>query len=211
MWLRTFVAVGCLMIPSVVFADSIAETITFTVPASDIGTNMQGPAAGVLLDSSALNGTVLSGQSLSLDLMLANNVLARLGFGDGGVSIGLAIDTNAQTFPGFTGPTSGYLIFANGSHLMSQDAGSADGCCPGALFTGFGFASPPPAGDFSGAHFDTSLPDNGFVIADLQLEINANGPYDSIKFGTAEQLPEPSTLVLLLLALPILFKRSIIR
>ena len=52
--------------------------------------------------------------------------------------------------------------------------------------------------DISGVHFDTSLPNNGFVITDVLLSFGLNIPSQGLKFGTAQQLPEPSTLGLTL-------------
>jgi hypothetical protein len=68
--------------------------------------------------------------------------------------------------------------------------------------------------DISGVHFDTSLPNNGFVIADALLTFSLNGPSNGVKFGTAQQLPEPSTLGLtlagaLMIGLAGMLRRSI--
>jgi hypothetical protein len=47
--------------------------------------------------------------------------------------------------------------------------------------------------DISGVHFDTSLPDDGFVVTDAQLRFSFNTATDRVELGTAQQLPEPST------------------
>jgi len=178
--------------------------VDFTVPLGKIGTPIQGPGS-VDLSSSDLNGTVLAGQSLSLDLMFTNDVLARVGLVDASAfGLLLIIDTNAETFPGFVGTTTGYLLDpSRGQFGSTQVAGRSDSCCPGSLAAGLvSFASDNLAGaqigDISGVHFDTSLPNNGFVITDVELAFVFNSPYDGVEFGSAQQLPEPSTLGLTL-------------
>jgi hypothetical protein len=147
---------------------------------------------------------VLTGQSLSLDLLLSNDVLARLFLSDPGTfGIGLTIYTNAGTFPGLTGPTTGYLLDPKGNQFGgSQVAGRADGS-DGTLDVGLvSFISSNLEGaqifDISGVHFDTSLPNNGFVITNAELLFSFNSANDSVEFGTAKQLPEPSTSGLIL-------------
>jgi len=88
-------------------ATNWCDTVQFTVAPANIGTPIQGPVDFDLF-SSGLNGTVLAGQSLSLDLVLDNDVLARLFLVDPGTfAIGLNLHTNAGIFPGFAGPTTG--------------------------------------------------------------------------------------------------------
>jgi hypothetical protein len=197
--------------------------LEFTVPPGNIGTTIQGPGTFVDLFSSGLNGTVLAGQSLSLDLVLSNDVLARLFLADpGGFGLGLTFVTNAATFPGFAGPTTGFLLDSSGNQFGdTQVAGRADGCCPGFVSIGLvSFTSSNLEGaeavDISGVHFDTSLPNTGFVITDSQLRFGLNSPDDGVTFGTAQQLPEPSTLGLtlagaLMIGLAGMLRRSIFR
>src|SRR5437879_12915589 len=93
------------------------DTVQFTVAPANIGTPIQGPVDFDLF-SSGLNGTVLAGQSLSLDLVLDNDVLARLFLIDPGTfGIGLDIHTSAGGFPGFAGATTGCLRDPNGNPL----------------------------------------------------------------------------------------------
>jgi hypothetical protein len=199
MW-RSISLVGILIVsPAIGWCD----TVQFTVNAANIGTPIQGPGA-VDFFSSGLNGTVLAGQNLSLDLLLSNDVLARLFLSDPGTfGIGLTIHTNAGTFPGFTGPTTGYLVDPKGNQFGgSQIAGRADGS-DGTLDVGLvSFTASNLGGaqvfDISGVHFDTSFPNNGFVITDAQLRFSFNSAEDSVEFGTAKQLPEPSAIGLIL-------------
>src|SRR5258705_9250002 len=104
------------------------DTVQFTVAAANIGTPIQGPVDFDLF-SSGLNGTVVAGQSLSLDLVLDNDVLARLFLVDPGTfAIGLNLHTNAGIFPGFAGPTTGYLLDASGNQFGgTQIAGRGAG------------------------------------------------------------------------------------
>jgi hypothetical protein len=199
MW-RSISLLGILIVsPAIGWCD----TVPFTVNPANIGTPIQGPGS-VDFFSSGLNGTVLAGQSLSLDLLLSNDVLARLFLLDPGTfGIELTIYTNAGTFPGFTGPTTGYLLDPKGNQFGgSQDAGRADGS-DGTLDVGLvSFTSSNLEGaqvfDISGVHFDTSLPSNGFVITNAELLFSLNSASDSVEFGTAKQLPEPSTSGLIL-------------
>jgi hypothetical protein len=81
-----------------------ADTLQFTVPLADIGPTFV--SGNITLFSSDLDGTVLAGQSLSLDLVLANTDLARLFLSSPGLfGIEMTIQTNAGTFPGFVGTT----------------------------------------------------------------------------------------------------------
>jgi hypothetical protein len=179
-------------------AISRCDTVQFTVASANIGTPIQGPVDFDLF-SAGLNGTVLSGQGLSLDLVLDKNVLARLFLLDPGTfAIGLNIYTNAGTFPGFAGPTTGYLLDANGNQFGgTQDAGrgASDDGTFGIGLVSFTLANlgGAEAVDISGVHFNTSLPDNGFVITDAQLRFSFDTAADSAELGTAQQLPEPST------------------
>ena len=56
-----------------------------------------------------------------------------------------------------------------------------------------------PIFELSGAHLDTVLPGTGYTVTDTSLIINFTG--NRIEFGTAAQLPEPSSLALLPLGL----------
>ena len=174
------------------------DTVQFTVAPANIGTLIQGPV-DIDFFSSGLNGTVLAGQSLSLDLVLDNDVLARLFLLDPSTfGIGLDIHTNAGTFPGFAGPSTGYLLDANGNQFGGTQVAGRGASDDGTFVMGLvsftlGNLGGAQAVDISGVHFDTSLPDDGFVITDAQLRFSFNTATDRAEFGTAQQLPEPST------------------
>ena len=200
MW-RAILLFGILIVSPAI---SWCDTVQFTVEPSNIGTLIQ--ASSVDLISSGLNGTVLTGQSLSLDLVLSNDVLARLFLSDPTTfGIGLTINTNAGTFPGFAGPTTGFLLGPSGNQLgSSQVAGRADGS-DGSFSMGLvSFTRANLNGaeviDISGLQLDTTLPNDGAVItnADLRFSFNGISGVDGVEFGTAQQLPEPSTLGLTL-------------
>jgi hypothetical protein len=184
-------------------AISWCDTVQFTVAPANIGTLIQGPV-DIDLFSSGLNGTVLAGQSLSLDLVLDQDVLARLFLLDPGTfGIGLTIHTNAGTFPGFAGPTTGYLLDPNGNQfggtqVAGRGAGDDGTLSMGLVSFTLGNLGGAQNVDISGVHFDTSLPDDGFVITDAQLRLSFDTATDRVELGTAQQLPEPSTTGLIL-------------
>ncbi len=184
------------------------DTVQFTVEPVNIGTLIQAPS--VDLFASGLNGTALTGQSLSLDLVFSNDVLARLFLSDPtAFGIELIVNTNAGTFPGFAGPTTGFLLDPSGNQFgNSQVAGRADGS-DGSFSMGLvSFTSANLNGanviDISGVQFDTTFPDDGAVITNADLRFSFNSNFDSVEFGTAQQLPEPSTLGLTLVGAMVL-------
>ena len=181
------------------------DTVQFTVDPANIGIFNGGPG-DVDLFSSGLNGTVLAGQGLSLDLVLSDNLLARLSLSNPqAFGLGLSVFTTAGTFPGFAGPTTGFLLDPNGNQFgESQVAGKAQG--DGFFSMGLvPFTSGNLAGanviDISGVHFDTTFPATGFVVTDARLRFSLNSQYNGVIFGTAQQLPELSSLVFLLFGL----------
>ncbi len=184
------------------------DTVQFTVEPVNIGTLIQAPS--VDLFASGLNGTALTGQSLSLDLVFSNDVLARLFLSDPtAFGIELIVNTNAGTFPGFAGPTTGFLLDPSGNQFgNSQAAGRAEGS-DGSFSMGLvSFTSANLNGanviDISGVQFDTTFPDDGAVITNADLRFSFNSNFDSVEFGTAQQLPEPSTLGLTLVGAMVL-------
>lgn len=153
--------------------------------------------------SSSLNGTVLAGQGLSLDLLLGGGVLARLALNNPtALGISLIVFTNAASFPGNAGTTTGSLLDASGQQIGStQVAGrsqGSDGTFSMGLvsFTASDFAG-APAIDLSGAHLDTAFANTGFAVTGLLLRFSLHD--NSAQFGTAQQLPEPSTLAFFLI------------
>jgi hypothetical protein len=179
---------------------SKADTVEFPVAPSLTGIPLSSP---VDLFSSDLNGTVLSGQTLSLDLILANDVLARIPFVGGFISV--AVFTNAETNPGFAGPTTGFPLDAAGDEIGTpQVAGRAEGS------NGF-FSMGIPVGsgsffDISGVHFDTTFPATGFVVTNTELLIDVPGP-NTIELGTEQQLPEPGTVMLVGVGFALIWRR----
>ena len=200
MWRSTLLSGILILSPAIGWCD----TVQFTVEPANIGTVIQAPFVDVF--SSGLNGIVLTGQSLSLDLVLSNDVLARLFLSDPATfGIGLTVDTNAGTFAGFAGPTTGFLLDPSGNQLdASQVAGRADGSNGNFSVGLVSFTRANLNGavviDISGVQFDTTFPNDGAVItnADLRFSFNGISGVDGVQFGTVKQLPEPSTLGLTL-------------
>jgi hypothetical protein len=197
MWRPTVLLGFLISLPAM----GLSDTVNFTVSPANIGVPIQG-VGNFDLFSNDLNGIVLNGQNLSLNLMFSNEVLARLFLSDPtAFGIDLEIYTNASTFPGFAGPTTGYLLSPSDFQFgASQSAGRADGS-NGTFDVGLvsfttGGLDDAKNVDISGVHFGTTLPNNGFVITDAQLRFSLNSPNDAVEFGTAKELPEPSTLLL---------------
>ena len=138
---------------------------------------------------------------MSLDLVLTNDLIARIQLTtpeDLGVT--LTVFTSAGTEPGFSGPTTGFLINPGGNPWSApQDAGRSQGS-NGTFTMGLGgFSSGQFGGagtiDVSGVHFETSFPNSGFLITNSRLRFTLISNH--LIFGTPQQLPEPSTLGLL--------------
>jgi hypothetical protein len=173
------------------------DTVQFSVPAADIGIVYTGQN-NVSLYSSDLNGTALAGQSLSLDLVFTNSVLARLGVSaPDRFSMLLDLSTNAGTDAGPCGPSTGFLFDSNGNQFGNTTISGCGGASNGSLGIGFIELGSNLGADISGVHFDITLPDTGYVVTNSTLFFHPNSAYNSVEFGTAQQLPEPSSLLLL--------------
>lgn len=205
MW-RYIVAFGLLIwLPTIGWSD----TLQFAVDPTNIGTVYQG--GDVDLTSSGLDGTILAGQRLPLELVLSDDVLARLFLSDpNAFGVNLTLDTNAPSDPGFAGSTTGYLLSPNGRQLGDAQAAGRSDASDGTFSVGLvSFTASNLGGadtvDISGAEFDTTLPADGFAITGAWLRFSLNSENDGIEFGTAQQLPEASsTLVLTLVDLLVL-------
>jgi len=171
-----------------------ATTVTFPVGAGHIGTQLTGD---IDLFSSGLNGVSLNQQSLSLDLLFAGDILARMTFGD--ISVGLTIHTNSAGSPGFPGTTTGFLLAPDGSPLHSPLTAGGAAASDGSFSVGLVDLASLLSGvvDIGGVHFDTILPDNGSGITGARLRFSVNPGISQVTFGTAAQLPEPAIAVLL--------------
>lgn len=195
----------CILLLAVLILSPVigwGATVQFTPP--DTGIVHRGWGS-VDLFSSGLDGTTLSGQSLSLDLVFSNGVLARSSFPDpGAFDIDLEVYTNAGIYPGFAGPTTGFLLDPNGNEIGgAMTAGRGDGS-NGTFDVGLsaftlGDLGGANGADISGVHFDTSFPSTGYTVTNAELIFSLYSQYDSVKFGTAGQLPEPSSGLLTLL------------
>jgi len=192
--LRHFVAICALLLA--VSLPAFATNVTFGVPPEKIGPVFNG---SVDLSSSSLNGMTLTGQAMSLDLMFANNILARLSLPNPDpFGIDLIISTSILGNPGFAGTTTGFLRDALGNPFgPTQNAGRSmadDGTFSIGLSE---FTGPSLTVDSSGLHFDTSFPNSpGRTITNTTL-LFTMGSGNSVRFGTPQQLPEPSSVVLL--------------
>jgi hypothetical protein len=178
-----------------------ATTVQFSVDPTLIGTTLSGD---VNLFSPGLDGVGLQGQTLSLDLVLADAVLARLFLGSPTqLGVLFVVHTTAATFPGFAGPTTGNLLDPSGAQMhapmVAGRGQGSDGTFSAGLvsFTAALLGSSPV---ISGVHFDITFPNTGFLVTDAQLRFSLPGE-NAVTFGTSAQLPEPSALLLLLIGL----------
>jgi PEP-CTERM motif len=147
-----------------------------------------------------LDGTTLSGQAISLDFVFADDILARvLTFGGLSFDALVSLQTDADTFPGFPGDDStGFLLAPGGtpvhSPLPPEWVGGVAGS-NGSLGVGL-FPQVVGYSDISGVHYDISLPATGHSITGGRIRLVNHNDWGNIQFGTAAQLPEPSTLLL---------------
>jgi len=201
MW-RHFLLLGVLLASPVI---GWADAVNFTVPPSDFGTIFAG--GSVDLFSSSLDGTVLSGQSLSLDVLLSDSVLAHIQAVDpNSFGVNLEIFTNAPAGPGFAGPTTGFLLDSNGNQFGSTlTAGRSDGS-DGSFSMGLVLFTSADLEDeinfeISGAEFATELPSTGYAITGAEL-IFTLGNHNRMAFvDPGRNVPEPSTAMLTLVGL----------
>jgi len=181
-----------------------SDTLHFAVAPAMTGVPITGIGATSLF-SSDLDGTSVAGQSLSLDLVFNDGELARLFLIDPqAFGIELIIYTNAGTFPGFSGPTTGFLLDPNGNQIGGPQVAGRSDSSNGSFAIGLvQFTSANLGGaaviDISGVHFNTNFPDTGFVVRNSQIVFVSQSQFDAVEFGTAQQLPETSTLGLTLL------------
>jgi hypothetical protein len=178
-----------------------SDTLTLQFPVDPANTGVVFKDFFVDLFSSDLNGTAVVGQSLSLNLVFNDDVLARLTLlNPEAFGVLLDISTNEEIFPGFAGPTTGFLLDANGKQIGPPlVAGRSSGDDGSFAFGIFFLSSANLDGDISGVHFDTSFPDQpGLFVTDAKLRFSLNDPGNGVEFGTEKQLSEPSTLGLTL-------------
>jgi hypothetical protein len=185
-------------------ADTSAGPISLAVdPKLAGGPTVQGFFEIDFFFGDQLDGIILSGQSLSLDFVFADDILARvLRLGEGGVDFGilLALETNAGTSAGLPGDDStGFLIAPDGTPLHAP----LDREWVGLLDVPVVGLFPQLLGSFemAGVHYDLTLPSTGFGVTGGRIRLTSHNPWGTIQFGTVAQLPEPSTLLLIIVGL----------
>ncbi len=166
------------------------------VQATSIGIDL-GPAPRVTSHVGAsfhdIDGTMLQGQSLSLDLDWNDENFIRLfSITDPSFAALLTLQTNGTSLVGFLQGT-GYLLDQNG-HAMTapMDLGSAsgdNGSLAVALFPLLSSASGAPL-DFFGIHFDLLLPDRASIwLTGGELDLLAAGASPGDRFGVGPGVP----------------------
>ncbi len=172
-----------------------ATTVVFNVPPSQTAV----PLTNIELDlfSSGLNGTIFSGQALSLDLTFGDGVVGRMNLVDPMFfDVLLIVSTTGGSSPNFASG-SGYLLDESGAAVGNPQVA---GIVPSLAV---GLVSFTPAtlhlGGYSGVHIDALTLNSGATITNAKLRFEL---FDNrIEFGTPAQLPEPSSLALLPLGL----------
>lgn len=178
-------------------ATAWADTILFTVNPVD---QMVPKSLQFDVFSSGLNGTVFTGQSLSLDLLLAGDLLARINAATYGID--LTLSTNAGMDPGFFGAATTGSVLGRFGPLGSFDVGRSMSS-NGDTSAGMPFITHGP-NDIRGFHFDAVLPSTGWTVTNATLRFTLPNPNSTVIFGTAAQLPEPQPLLLVSLGVPLI-------
>jgi hypothetical protein len=178
---------------------ALATPILLPVNPAFIG---QPTSANVFFPTTALNGTTLAGQPFSLDLLFADDILARLRI-DQVVFAGLVVQTTAEAFPGFAGPgPTGFLLLPDGTPLTDPIGAGRAASSDGRFIVGFDqslfHGNETSHIDIAGAHLQLQFPDTGYSVTGAQFLLQVADPA-KIHFGTAAQLnvPEPATWLLL--------------
>lgn len=142
---------------------------------------------------SALNGTALLGQSLSVDFVFTNSQYVRLFTGTTSFSVLVTLQTNGFGFVGFLHGT-GYLTDCLGNALEPpENLGSASSYDGRMLVDLYPQVSRPI--DFYGVHFDLIFPTNPtVVVTGGQFRLFSNsGP-----FGIGPSVPDTGSTAILL-------------
>jgi hypothetical protein len=186
-----------------------ATPMTLNVDRSVIGaTPTEAPFLFTFNLGDQLDGLTLNGQTIRLDFLFSDNILARVRggpVGGFGVATSLTLQTNAGTFPGSLGEaTTGFFIGGDGNPLhrpLGRDRVGSGAGANGTMFVGLvpGIRN----FDMSGVHYDIDLPATGYQVTGGSLSLFSAGTSDgtTIRFERAHQLPEgdlsPWTLVVL--------------
>jgi len=179
-----------------------ANPITLTVNPGLVGPTFEGARDLDFSFGSQLDGVTLSGQSMSLDFVFADGILARVSSSvEGTLDLGvlLEVQTTANGFPGFAGPdTMGFALAPDGTPLQPPQSTGRGAGSDGTFFAGIFPTLAVTNFEMSGVHFDIVFPSTGYMVTGGKIRVSSVDDLQSIRFGTAAQLPEPATLALLL-------------
>ena len=196
--MRFSVSTALALLLAVGLADEVrATTVEFPVDLSQVN-EVRDSAVG--FSSPDLNGTVLVGQSLSLDLLLGDGVIARLNgatYDASGILLTLA--TTAPGYPGFTSASSGFLLGRDVEQVGGYQQKVEFMSDRGEVTAGISAHTSHYVTDIRGIHLNTTLPATGFVVTNALLDFSAFTPV-RIEFGHFGPVPEPSSMLLLGLA-----------
>jgi hypothetical protein len=162
--------------------------------------------------TSAFNGAAVQGQTLSVDFLFSDGLIAQFthdSFAPFSFVVVWNIFTTATTFPGMPdGSSSGWLIGADGSRIETA-SGVFDGS-DGTTAVGLQAAEQAVL-EVQGFHFDFVLPTTPYVITDGQIRIGGNS-HTALTFvrSSTEPVPEPPALLLIPLGLAWLRRQSVL-
>jgi hypothetical protein len=188
-----------------------ALTLTAHVDPALIVSTIESGSMTFTVSEDGFVGTTLDGQLLAIDVIFADEILARVfDVPPHGLNPILRVFTNADAVPpAIDDAPPSSLLAPDGTQFHFEPTAQLIGPELRVAFV----TTTPPSGelyDISGFHFEMPLPSTGFEITDVGLLLFI-GPNTNVRFGTAAQLPEPASLVLLAIALPLLSLRTVWR
>jgi len=177
----------------VLFAPMLAEAEAISIPIDPALTGIPFLQLSPDFHFSDFNGLPVAGQSVSVDLTWADDILARVLKSGVGTAFLLNIATNTAS-PGFAAALTGQLLTANGGTLGAVHQLGSVQISPGGIFA-VGLSVPTAetgsSFDFIGAHLEFGWPDcGGCVVTDAFVRLNVGAPATTVEFGTVAQLPD---------------------
>lgn len=179
-----FIALGLFL-----FAPSVSHAVPISI---DLGA-APNITSQVQTTFSDLNGTLLQGQSLSLDFLFSNGKFARLfSVTNPSFAVLITLNTTGSGVVGFLDGT-GYLLDQSGSALGSPEllgsASGSDGTMSVGLFPLLSGEFTTPL-DFFGVHTDLMLPNGGSIsITGGEFQLVSVGANRQDVFGIGPGVP----------------------
>jgi hypothetical protein len=137
-----------------------------------------------------LSGIALEGQQITADIVFENEVVARVLSNE--MILLIILHTDAGSFAGFPTNHSGFVMGLPGTQVSGAAGSSSGDLGVGLIPRDLRYA------DISGAHYEFDVPNNGHAITGATLRMGVSDAWGSVQFGTIKQLPEPGSLLLML-------------